>query len=154
MRNPLILASVVCVFVLASCNQDSKKTSEQTEVAEVLKDSVCYASTFEADKANMILRNYESGKVGGSLNIDNSSGKNNTGTLNGKFRGDTLFVEYKFTSGTKDVFTNPLAFLKKDGKLIMGVGQIETTMGRSYFVKDRPINFEVGKFIFQQENCK
>ena len=154
MKNPLILASVVCAFFVASCSQDPKNSSDQAEVEDVLKDSVCYASTFEADKANMVLKNYESGKVGGSLNIDNASGKNNIGTLNGKFRGDTLFVDYKFTSGTKDVFTNPLAFLKKDDKLIMGVGQIETTMGRSYFVKDKPINFEVGKFVFEEENCK
>ncbi|MBC7417229.1 MAG: hypothetical protein H7325_03635 [Pedobacter sp.] len=102
----------------------------------------------------MVLKNYASGKVGGTLKVDYTESPKNTGTLDGKFRGDTLFVDYRFTSETKTLYTNPLAFLRKDGKLIMGVGQIETTMGRSYFVKNKPINFEVGKFTFETQNCK
>ena len=79
----------------------------------------------------------------------------NKGKIAGKFNGDTLFVDYTFTVGdiNKAIYKNPLAFLKKDNQLVMGVGQIETMLGKSYFVKDKPINFERGKFTFQPGTC-
>ena len=80
----------------------------------------------------------------------------NVGTIAGKFNGDTLFVDYTFTVGESDkpTYKNPLALLKKDKQMILGVGQIETTLGRSYFVKGEPINFERGKFTFEPTICK
>lgn len=153
MKNLSILAALACVFLIAGCNQNDKKVVD-TKAPDKLLDSACYVANYDSESAHMVLKNYASGKVGGTLVINYSKNPKNTGTLDGKFKGDTLFVDYRFTSETKNVFTNPLAFLKKDGKFIMGVGQIETTMGRSYFVKDKPINFEVGKFIFETENCK
>ncbi|MNI50610.1 hypothetical protein D3C73_1052810 [compost metagenome] len=97
-----------------------------------------------------------SGKVEGSLLIKYANKPQNNGKIDGKFSGDTLYVDYRFNTGKDStrVFTNPLAFLKKDGKLVMGVGQIETTLGRSYFAKGKPINYEAGKFIFTAVNCK
>jgi hypothetical protein len=66
-----------------------------------------------------------------------------------------LFVDYVFSPANTDRggYTNPLVFLRKDKKLIMGVGQIETTLGRSYFVKGKPLNFERGKFVFEPTAC-
>jgi hypothetical protein len=97
-----------------------------------------------------------SGKVTGSLLVKYAEKPQNKGEINGKFHGDTLLVDYRFNTGkdTTKAFTNPLAFLKKDGKLIMGVAQIETTLGRSYFVKGKPINYDAGKFTFIEVPCK
>ncbi|MNH42269.1 hypothetical protein D3C79_1039360 [compost metagenome] len=80
----------------------------------------------------------------------------NEGIVAGAYKGDTLFVDYTFKIGTenKTMYKNPLAFLKKDGKLILGVGQIETSMGKSYFVKGKPIDFEKGRFTFDSAVCK
>jgi len=146
-----LFAAVPFVF---ACNQSGQKTDS------VKKDSVinqtCYAAFFEKDSAAMIVKTMTSGKVTGSLLVKYADKPQNNGKINGKFNGDTLLVDYRFNTGndTTKAFTNPLAFLKKDGKLFMGVAQIETTLGRSYFVKGRPINYEAGKFTFSEVNCK
>ncbi|TCD05658.1 hypothetical protein EZ449_16355 [Pedobacter frigidisoli] len=152
-KNLLYLAYTVFPFVYA-CNSSDKKA----EVAK--KDSVinqtCYASSFEKDSAAIIIKTMASGKITGSMLVKYGEKPQNNGTIEGKFHGDTLLVDYHFKTGkdSTNVFTNPLAFLKKDGKLIMGVAQIETTLGRSYFVKGKPINYDAGKFSFVEVNCK
>jgi hypothetical protein len=146
---------VVALFPFAyACNSSDKKA--ETAKKDSLINETCYASAFEKDSAAMIVKTMASGKVTGSLLVNYAEKPHNNGTINGKFNGDTLLVDYRFKTGedTVKVYTNPLAFLKKDGKLIMGVGQIETTLGRSYFVKGKPINFEAGKFVFQEVDCK
>ncbi|MCX2430968.1 hypothetical protein [Pedobacter sp. GR22-10] len=152
-RNLLYIAFAAVPFIFA-CNQSEKKADS------VKKDSVinetCYASSFEKDSAAMIVKTMASGKVTGSLLVKYAEKPQNKGEINGKFHGDTLLVDYRFNTGkdTTKAFTNPLAFLKKDGKLIMGVAQIETTLGRSYFVKGKPINYDAGKFTFIEVPCK
>ncbi|NTE05637.1 hypothetical protein G6M26_20580 [Agrobacterium tumefaciens] len=151
-RNLLYIAFAAVPFIFA-CNQSEKK-------ADAKKDSViseaCYASAFEKDSAAMIVKTMASGKITGSLLVKYGEKPQNKGEINGKFHGDTLLVDYRFNTGsdTTKSFTNPLAFLKKDGKLVMGVAQIETTLGRSYFVKGKPINYDAGKFTFQEVPCK
>lgn len=151
-RNFLYLAFAAMPFIFA-CNQSDKKAVAAKD--SVLKET-CYASAFEKDSAAMILKTMASGKVTGSLLVKYGEKPQNNGNIEGKFSGDTLLVDYRFNTGSDStkVFTNPLAFLKKDGKLIMGVGQIETTLGKSYFVKGKPINYEAGKFTFTEVACK
>jgi len=137
-----------------ACNTSDKK-AEMGKADSVLTQT-CYASSFGKDSAAMIVKTMASGKISGSLLIKYSEKPQNNGKIDGKFHGDTLLVDYRFNTGgdTTKAFTNPLAFLKKDGKLIMGVAQIETTLGRSYFVKGKPINYEAGKFTFTEVPCK
>ena len=154
MKNKIIyLVFAACPFVYA-CNSSDKKA--QTAKVDSLINETCYASSFEKDSAAMIVKTMASGKVMGSLLIKYGDKPQNNGEIDGKFHGDTLLVDYRFNTGTdsKKAFTNPLAFLKRDGKLIMGVAQIETTLGRSYFVKGKPINYEAGKFTFVEVPCK
>ncbi len=140
--------------LLFACNQTEKKAAN-TE-ADSLTNETCYAAVFEKDSANLSLSVHQSGKVTGKLMVSYGSKTTNKGEIEGAFKGDTLMVDYRFKTGTDsvNVFTNPLAFLKKEGKLIMGVGQIETSLGRSYFVKGKPINFEAAKFTFQEKPCQ
>ncbi|MBO9674720.1 MAG: hypothetical protein J7577_14830 [Sphingobacteriaceae bacterium] len=153
-RNLIYLVLAALPFAYA-CNQNKSGTDSKTKTDSVVKEA-CYASAFEKDSAAMIIKTLASGKVTGSLLVKYADKPQNNGKIDGKFNGDTLLVDYRFNTGkdTTKVFTNPLAFLKKDGKLIMGVGQIETTLGRSYFVKGKPINYEAGKFTFAEVNCK
>lgn len=154
MKNKRILIlSAAAVVIIAACSQSSK-SSDDDKAPDKLIDSTCYASSFENDNAQMVLQRFKSGKIGGTLRINYAESPQNTGTLDGKFVGDTLFVDYKFSSGTNKLHSNPLAFLKKDGELIMGVGRMGTSMGRTYFLKNEPIDFEAGKFIFKVEKCK
>jgi len=154
-KNPIYLVLISIPFIFA-CNQNNQADSNSANKNDSLTNQVCYAAAFEKDSAAMIIKTFSSGKIKGSLLVRYGSKPENNGLIEGKFKGDTLYVDYRFNTGgdTTKVFTNPLAFLKKDGKLIMGVGQIETTLGRSYFVKGKPINYEAGKFIFNEVNCK
>ncbi|PWS31224.1 hypothetical protein [Pedobacter paludis] len=153
-KNPIYLVLISIPFIFA-CNQNNQADSNSANRIDSLTNQVCYAAAFEKDSAAMIIKTFSSGKIKGSLLVRYGSKPENNGLIEGKFKGDTLYVDYRFNTGgdTTKVFTNPLAFLKKDGKLIMGVGQIETTLGRSYFVKGKPINYEAGKFIFNEVNC-
>ncbi|WP_231460028.1 MULTISPECIES: hypothetical protein [unclassified Pedobacter] len=152
-KNILYLAFAAIPFVFA-CNQSEKKAD--TAKADSVISETCYAAYYEKDSASMIVKKMASGKITGALLVKYAEKPQNNGTLEGKFSGDTLLVDYRFMTGTDSTrkYTNPLAFLKKDNKLVMGVGQIETTLGRSYFVKGKPINYEAGKFTFQEAPCK
>lgn len=152
-RNLLYIAFAAVPFIFA-CNQSEKKADSAKKDSVI--NETCYASSFENDSAAMIVKTMASGKVTGSLLVKYAEKPQNKGEINGKFHGDTLLVDYRFNTGkdTTKAFTNPLAFLKKDGKLIMGIAQIETTLGRSYFVKGKPINYDAGKFTFIEVPCK
>jgi len=144
----LMIAAIPFAY---ACNQKAPEVKK-----DPISHQTCYAASFEKDSAAMIVQTLESGKVAGSLLVKYAEHPENNGKINGVFKGDTLFVDYRFNTGgdSSKAFTNPLAFLKKDGKLIMGVAQIETTLGRSYFVKGKPINFDAGKFTFEEVPCK
>ncbi|RDC58329.1 hypothetical protein DU508_05190 [Pedobacter chinensis] len=154
-KNILYFVLIAFPFVYA-CNSSDKKSDGASGKKDSLLSENCYAAVFEKDSAAMIVKTLASGEVTGSLLVKYEEKPQNNGTIEGKFSGDTLLVDYRFKTGNDSsrVYTNPLAFLKKDGKLIMGVGQIETTLGRSYFVKGKPINYEAGKFTFGEVPCK
>lgn len=145
---------VAALPFLASCGNAEKKKDTANAIDSNAKKE-CYVAIDGADTAYLDLRVAEI-KVDGDLLIKYADKAHNKGTVSGKFSGDTLFVDYTFTVGEAKtpIYKNPLAFLKKDKQLILGVGVIETAYGRSYFVKDKPINFERGKFVFELGNCK
>lgn len=146
--------AIALIPFLASCGNSEQKTKASLVDRTATKE--CYAAIDGKDTAFLDLRISENGNINGDLVINYAEKASNTGTVAGKFNNDTLFVDYTFHQGTsKDqVYKNPLAFLKKDNKLALGVGVIETSMGRSYFAKDKPINFEEIKFIFETSPCK
>jgi hypothetical protein len=153
----------IAACTILSCNR-GRDSSEQTDnlTSSDLPEQ-CYRAIFEKDTADLRIKTAEGGNVTGHLVIDFGELKPNSlekvvndGKVKGKFHGDTLFVTYTYTSGSinKTVYTNPLAFLKKDGILFLGVGDVKSAMGRTYFVKDKPINFDIGRFKFEPVGCK
>ena len=72
-----------------------------------------------------------------------------------EFHGDTLFAAYTFIQGgyEKITYKNPVVFLKRGNKLILGNEKIETTMGASYFVKGTAIDFDRVKYKFINVDC-
>jgi hypothetical protein len=140
------------ILLAISCGGNDKIKTPQKEKP---LSTTCYVAIYENDTAKMELSFIDSTKVKGKLKIHYAIGEKNNGTFKGAFKGDTLFVDYVFSPANTDRggYTNPLVFLRKDKKLIMGVGQIETTLGRSYFVKGKPLNFERGKFVFEPTAC-
>lgn len=152
--------SFLALSVVFSCNQSGDKRTESKDSLSASTNAIarkaCFIAIDAQDTAQLTLIKSDQNKVTGRLVINYLDKGKNDGTLSGEYRGDTLFVDYTFKIGevNKTQYKNPLAFLKKDGQLILGVGQIETTLGRSYFVKGKPINFEKGRFIFNPTDCK
>ena len=164
MRYPLRLIAFISCTAVLGCSQSSDK-SEQAGAAGTRADlkKECFRAVFEKDTADLVMNTTADGKVKGTLVMSYGEVKPNAvektvnrGDIDGSFKGDTLFVNYTYKTGSvnKTVYTNPLAFLKKGETLIMGVGDIETSMGRTYFLKDKPIDFEIGRFKFQPGECK
>jgi hypothetical protein len=160
MKRPGLYLSCVASVLLFSCTQRADKSSAAKDslsaVADTPSESACFVAHDAKDTANLVLHTFDKGKVKGHLLIKYVDKGKNDGQIEGAYKGDTLFVDYTFKIGTTNetTYKNPLAFLKKDGKLILGVGQIETSLGRSYFVKGKPISFDKGRFIFTPTACK
>lgn len=160
MKNSALYLSLLALPLLFSCNQDAQRNKELKDslaaVAKGLAPKECYMAIDETDTARMTIRPGLNNKITGDLVINYKAKGKNDGAFVGAYKGDTLFVDYTFKIGTTNstVYKNPLAFLKKDGKLILGVGQIETSVGKSYFVKGKPINFDKGRFTFATVECK
>lgn len=151
---------IVCIFsvIICSCNSggDNKQAqSKGQSKGDSVLNSQCYIAIDGSDTAYLNLNSRADGTISGKLLIDFLDKPNNDGTLVGEFRGDTLFADYTFTTGeNKTVYKNPLAFLNDSSKMILGVGTIETYLGRSYFAKGKPIDFEKGRFRFASLDCK
>ncbi len=158
-KTSILFAFMVSLFIY-SCNQGTNK-NPNADSAILL--NTCYLAVFEKDTANLIIQTDTSGNITGDLTISYGEMKPNSlekviniGTIAGNFRGDTLFADYTHTSGsiTKKGFKNPLAFLKVGENLVLGVGEIENHMGRSYFVKNKPIDYKNARFSFVPIDCE
>lgn len=160
MKKSALYLPFLALPLLFSCNQNAQRNQELKDslsaVAKGLASKECYTAVDGRDTATLLVRPAVDGKVTGHLLINYLEKGKNDGEVEGVYKGDTLFVDYTFKIGTenKTIYKNPLALLKKDGKLILGVGQIETNLGRSYFVKGKPISFDKGRFTFEPTACK
>jgi hypothetical protein len=76
-----------------------------------------------------------------------------SGDVNGIIKGDTLLGTFHFQSyGVEKWYRIPIALLKKNDKLIMGVGSMEIYMNMTFFTKNIPIDYQHPKFIFEKLN--
>jgi len=141
---PILLSAITVAALLQGC-QSGNTTDNKT-------DTVFTASNYIAvDGKDTALLSLQSGKgvVKGKLLINLYNKEDNDGYVRGAYKGDTLFVDYTFRKGAKTiVYKNPLALLMQNGKLVLGVGKMESVFGRTYFRKDIPIEFYEGRFTF------
>lgn len=163
MKN-LIYSLILLAFgMVSACNQPQYKGDQVAEGDSVATiKNQCYQAVFEKDTGDLKITTDAKGKVTGDLVMKYGPKPNaverviNQGKVDGSFRGDTLFLNYLYTSGSlnKTLYQNPLAFLKKGEQLQMGVGEIVHSVGRSYFVENKPIDFDKGRFKFDPVECK
>ena len=160
MKNSIFICFFVSTARFTSC-QNSEKTSSSTDslTAEKRSDTQerqCYMAVDGKDTAWLNIETVKSGKVEGDMLIKYAGKPKNDGAIKGEFKGDTLFADYTFTTGDKkgQENRNPLAFLREGNKLTLGVGVIETYLGRAYLSKTEPINFAKGRFKFNKGECR
>jgi hypothetical protein len=151
-----------CLLLACICLQSCKKKENQKDV-QVTKDKseepisvACYKALYENDTIELKINTLKDNKITGNMVMKIMDLPAKTGKIIGEFHGDTLFVDYTFIQGTNDgkVFKNPMAMLKKGNELVLGSGKIETYLGKSYFAKDTPIDFEKVKYKFTTVDCK
>lgn len=140
-----------------SCKKDQSPKDVDAAKAKAEKpiSSACYKALYENDTIDLTINTLKNGKINGDMVMKIENMPNKVGEIAGEFRGDTLFADYSFIQGTNDkvTFKNPMAFLKHGNELILGSGKIETYLGRSYFVKGTPIDFENVKYKFTTVDC-
>lgn len=152
----LVLLLIGCIS-FESCKKDqSQKDAKSAKIKpDVIVNTECYKALYDNDTIDLKINTLESGKVSGDMVMKIDKMPNKIGEIAGDYHGDTLFVSYTFIESTNDkiTFKNPMALLKKGNELILGNGEMETTMGATYFVKGKPIDFEKVKYKFSTVDC-
>lgn len=145
-----------CIGFYSCKKNENGKVIKTNEVQTEKPISIqCYKALYEQDTIDLKINTLKNGKVSGDLVMKFFDMPVKTGQIAGEFRGDTLFASYTFIQGTNEkiTFKNPMAFLKRGNEFILGNGEIQTTMGASYFVKGAPIDFERVKYKFVTVQC-
>ncbi|RZJ54200.1 MAG: hypothetical protein EOO44_05895 [Flavobacterium sp.] len=157
MRNLTLSCLLLACIGLQSCknNENTKEAVAAKAEAEKVVSTECYKAIYESDTLDLKLNTLKSGKLNGDLIMKVSPSTVRTGEIAGEFHGDTLFVDYTFTDNVNKgkTFKNPMALLKREKQLILGNGTMQTTMGVTYLVKDKPIDFERVKYKFDSAEC-
>ncbi|MBW1656508.1 hypothetical protein [Flavobacterium quisquiliarum] len=147
---------VICIGFQSCKNEEKQKEAAAAKAdAETIVSTECYKAIYEQDTIDLKLNTLKNGKVSGQMVMKVAPVTVRTGEVAGEFHGDTLFVDYTFReSASKDkTFKNPMALLKRDKQLILGNGTMQTTMGVTYLVKDKPIDFDRVKYKFDLAQC-
>ena len=151
MNKQQFLIPFVCAlsFFVFSCNR------EQPKKMVVAKKMACYRSISFGDTAWLSIDTAQK-DITGNLTVNYVNKMEiYDGTFKGRMYGDTLKGHFDFKiNNANPAFLNPMAFLKRDNKLTMGIGQFMIVMGVAHFDDRIPINYEKGRFVFEEVNCK
>ena len=147
MTKKKILISFLIPLSIAifGCNREQPSKKPVVE-----KKMACYKSISGNDTAWLSIDTART-EITGTLKVNYATKMEIFhGKFNGKMYGDTLkgYFDFKINKG-KEPFRNPLAFLKRDNKLIMGVGQFMMVMGTAHFDDKVPIDYESARFVFE-----
>ena len=135
--------SFAVLFIgILSCNQNHPKRNPATKYTAHLNNDTAFA-TMEISQA----------LFKGVLEIRYKNGYKDSGDLKGFVKGDTLMGEYHYQKYWFPVWKrDPIIFLKKGDKLIMGKGTVKYTMGIPHYNNLYPIDYtETKHFVFVPE---
>ena len=154
MKKNILLGMLLVGLFFFSCNKNQKDTTSQESEEKPVKVQ-CYVAIYEEDTIDLKINTLKNGKLSGNMEMKLLNMPIKIGKIVGEFRGDTLLVDYTFIQGQNEkvVFKNPMALLKKGEELVLGNGEIQTYLGKSYFAKGKPIDFENVKYKFSPEDC-
>lgn len=133
-----------------SCQNSTSTETDREHVTSVVTTQQCYTFTKNRDTATMTTMS--SGHiVTGELHYQLYEKDSNHGTIKGEMRGDTLVADYTFASEGRES-VRQVAFLKKDGKLLEGYGEVKEADGKTVFKNLSTITF--GNAIeFEKISC-
>ncbi|MCP9749369.1 hypothetical protein [Ferruginibacter sp. HRS2-29] len=151
--SPLTIAA--CSILLLACNQQEKKTVTTTqETKPVTKPSEpikeCYSKISGKDTVQLSYT-INDNVVAGELMYNYFEKDKNTGTIKGKFSGDTLVAEYSYRAeGMLSV--REVAFVKKGNLLVEGFGESKDKADKTVFKSITTLQFDE-KAALTKINC-
>ena len=156
MKLPIItFAAVAILFTACQSNNKADKTIDSASkavISDVKSTKECYVFTKNKDTA-MLSIDFSGKDVTGTLNYNLYEKDKNSGTISGIVKGDTIMAEYTFNAeGTQSV--RQVAFLKKEGKLLEGFGEVEEKGGKVTFKDPKSLQFNTQYIVFDQTECK
>ncbi|MCY1550340.1 hypothetical protein D9M68_865910 [compost metagenome] len=133
---------------LSACDQKPKSVSEQMKPAS----TISYLAIDGKDTAWLRMDTAHQRMIG-LLSFSYGGKDKYEGEVKGIKKGDTLNGHFDFkVNGVDKWYRNPVTFLKKNDKLIMGVGKFTLIWGSAYFDPHVPVDYDRGRFVFEQEN--
>ena len=145
------LVLFLAAIMIASCNNESKKSTEITTVEDTVKTienkimipvSSCYSSTTGKDTVTLKVE-VSPNVVTGKLLYKFYEKDSNKGEFDGQFHGDTLLADYKFMSEGQ-LSTRQVIFLIKNNVAREGYGKMEEKNGKMVFKDMKGVSFETG----------
>ncbi|WP_216849037.1 hypothetical protein [Pedobacter sp. L105] len=138
------LIPLLCISLLVAsygCNHPVVNHNE---------NKVSYRAVNKVDTANLkIILNEK--EFYGQFEINYNGVYKDSGDVNGLIKGDTLKGTFHYQHyGIETWHRIPISLLKKEKRLIMGVGQMEIFMNMTFFTKNIPIDYQHPKFIFEK----
>jgi len=163
MKKSLVLLTGIALLVSA-CNSSNTTSNDadSTSVTSVdttltpavpaqVKVTDCYIYIKNRDTVKLKL-NTENEELTGDLSYNLFEKDSNKGTIAGEIKGDTILAEYTYDSeGMRS--TREIVFLKRDGKLYEGFGDVEEKSGKTVFKNRAKLKFE-DAIILSLTECK
>ena len=164
MKKSILFFTGIATLLTVACNSSNtdNKTVDSSSITSIdttltpsvpihEKLSQCYIYTKKRDTARLKV-NTENEELTGDLSYNLFEKDSNKGTISGEIKGDTIIAEYIFDSeGMRS--TREVVFLKRDGKLYEGFGEVEEKNGKTKFKDRTKLKFGDG-IVFSLTDCK
>ncbi|CAL66050.1 hypothetical protein [Christiangramia forsetii] len=130
----LVLISILTI----SCNNgnkqkvDTAKTAETIETEKISKSTRCYGYSKNNDTIYLKVTNLADSLVEGNLTYNLFEKDRNQGSFKGRWKGDSLFADYEFSS-EGSISTREIFFFKTDSGFIEGYGPVKDTLNKVKF---------------------
>lgn len=163
MKKVLVLFAGLTAMMAACTNNNAEKNIKDTSGMIALdttftpanpvpeNSSNCYLYAANKDTASLKLQ-IKGEELTGELNYNIFEKDVNKGTIAGEMKGDTIIADYTYDSeGLRSV--RQVVFLKKEGKLYEGYGEMEERNGKFSFVNRAKLKFD-NHITFNPIDCK
>ena len=149
MKNQLFIILILITFF--SCRREIP-IEEQMQP----KTTICYKAIDGTDTIWLSIDTLRVPQLIGTFEMNYAKQKRRMyGQFKGLLKGDTIKGHYDFKVNKVDKwYRNPVAFLKRNNKLNMGVGEMVMQWGSPFFDEKTPIDYEKGRFVFTEIACK
>ncbi|HPZ87632.1 MAG TPA: hypothetical protein PLQ32_05990 [Flavihumibacter sp.] len=141
---------------MAACSDPSTGTKAEPTTTEApspapKSDKQCYSYFSNTDTITLVVKGPDSALTGSLVFMLNGKDRN-IGTLKGKMLGDTLVADYTYQSeGITSI--REIAFLRKDGNMLQGVGPVQVKDNHQYFSDRSKLQFSSNMALGNQ-HCR